>query len=370
MRRATLRTCPLPYSQACDTVRAASCGARRTGCGTVSLGNDLDIRSKAHPFMREHLRQHARSRVVNGFRHSGLRELGGTDISDNDVGKVFDRLGRDLVQKIISLISDFGGQSAGAFLQAETLKSRQSSLCFPVELRRFDLRAIAQCGERLEPKIDANGRSIAMLRFRHLDLDIGIPSTARVGADVRGFWLTILRPRTPILKAEPASEQRKRIAIQLRRPIEIREWDPGQRAIMAAEARRLRKDLVTRIGKLFAYCVDGIGVDVELFRNAAAKIDEIECRWALDAGASPLSIGGAPIRLDAEIPDEIDRTRLRRRRVPRGRCAVFNTVAVSQNHRRHPTIARAVYVKSTEASSWRFRFPPRSQGRSPLRGSG
>lgn len=333
MHDTAVLTRPLSYSQACDTFRAAARTARRTGCGTVSFGDDFARCSCRNRLILEHRSQHGPAGVVNGLRHPRFAQLGRADISDNDPVVSLHQLGGDLVQEILSLVGDLRRNGAGTSLLLAALVQRKLSFGAPVKSRNLDLVAVGQCGERLQPKVDADFR-LDGARFGriHLDLDVDVPPASCIGGEVPRLRLPALWNGAGHPQMVMPLEHRNLVTVQFGWTREIGKRYPIKVLFERAKAWRFRERCVTRIRKLLANRVNRIRVDTQFFGDASAEVDQIKRGRSPCTGASFPSRGGFAIDLAAVVPKEIDRARLRSERPTCRISAISDAISVGQNH--------------------------------------
>lgn len=325
----------MPYSKICDTFRPrrGEISTRRTDLGTQSFGNDFARCSRRNRLILKHRAQHGPAGVGHRFCHVRPLEPGRADISDNDPVMGLHQVGGDLVQEILSLVCDLCCEGARTDLLATALVEREAVFGTPVERRHFDLIAVGQGGERLQPQVNADlGTDGARLRRLRLDLDVGIPSATGVSGkaprlESASFWDGAGKPEVIV-----PLQERELVPGQLRGAAEVGERHPVQIAFEGPEARRIRECRLPSIRELLANRVNRIGMNPEFLGDTTAEISQVEGRRALDiAPGLPLRCG-LPIDLAAVVPNVIDRSRLRSKRSACRTRSIPDAVSVGQNH--------------------------------------
>src|SRR3982750_664584 len=100
-------THPAPYSELCDTFRAAACAARRTQSGTVSLVDFHVFNSVPHGLVAELLAERGPAGVEDGLRHVRLRQLGSAHVADDDLSMAAHEPRADPVQLVLAAVGGF-----------------------------------------------------------------------------------------------------------------------------------------------------------------------------------------------------------------------------------------------------------------------
>lgn len=385
-KRTAVITMPGPYSKTCDTFRpraAAQRTAARTGLGSHTFVDDSHRAACRDRLIRQHVAQHRPTGVVNGLRHSRLRQFGRADISDVNFCVVTNDARRRNMQEMLALIGDLRRQRASANLLSTLLEQCVLRLALAIECRRLDSFSVRENSERLQAEVDADRCAFALVRLRQFDLDIHIPAPARIGRELPRLRLAVLRDRPRLPQAIGAAENSKPARVEFRRAFEVRERNEIEVALEASEARRLGEAGVARIGELAADGINRIGMQPQFLGDATAEIGEVKGARALDVPAGFPARGGFAVDLAEIIPDEIHSPRLPSQGVASSGRGVFDAKAVGDNQgvgrlsvvadrrsRTRGSLARSAgspFVSSRsrkcKAALARPAIPPRPEGR-------
>jgi putative transposase len=319
----------VPYSKRAHTFRTAvgDFPAARARLGSPSLVGFKEHGSVPAGFVTELRPQHAPARIQDGLRHPGLDEFGRADIADDDQGVVADDPRRRLVELMFARVGDLGVDRADAALVTGALLDRERCLVLAVVAQGRDGRAVAQCGRRLQTKIDTDRAVAGQQIICDLALENNIPSAARVLDKAAGFESLWDIARLP--EPEPALEVRDLWPIDLHSARDKRH--PPERPLGAkagAEARTFALG-VARGCELAADRLHGVGVQPEQRATAGAELDQV-------VGAEPRLAPtlGLALRRHAEVPNLIGRIGMPGK-VFAGGCvldAVFETEHHAQTH--------------------------------------
>ena len=178
MNHAALTAHPVPHSQTCDTFRAASCVARRTGRGSPSLvGFDIPSPVPAG-LVAELVAEHRPSRVEHGFCHPRLGELGRVHIADDDQCVLASDPCRPLVEMVAPGVGDLGMDCPHTRLIVCAARLGERSLISSVVAKGRDFGSIAALGQLLETEVDTDlaGAGGQLVGNRALEGDVPAPA--------------------------------------------------------------------------------------------------------------------------------------------------------------------------------------------------
>ena len=320
----------MSYSKRAHTLRTAvgyfpAARARLGGPSFVCLNVNSSVPTG---FVAELRTQHPPTRVQDGLCHLGFCELGGTDIADDDQGVFADNPRRRLVKLVFARTGDLGVDRADTALVSCALCNGKRGLVFAVVAQSGNGRSIAQRGERLKTKIDANAPVAGRQIVRDLALENDEPSPARILGKASG--LEAFRKIAGFPEPEPAFEVSHLGAIDLHRALDKRHPPEGALgAETGAEARTLALG-VTRRGELAADSLNGVRVQPEQRTTAGAELDQIVGARPLGDTASFPTRFGLALSGDAEVPNLIGRIGVPGK-VFAGGC-VLDTVFETEHH--------------------------------------
>ena len=292
----------MPYSETCDTFRAADCTAAGTGSGSVSFVG-LDVAgSVPSGFVFEHAAERGPASVEYGFCHPRLGQFRRAHIADDDQF-VFTSNPRGLLVKVVTpRVGDLGVDRLDASLVPGPLRNSKLGLVSAVVFERRNAGAVRADGQRLESEVDADVARAGREIVGNLTLKADIPTTSRV-----------LRKAATL---EGASDLARLPEVELALEIgAVRAVDfhstrnkrhPAERSLRAAAGTPAQMPAigVPLGGVLAADRLHGIGVETE-FAAARAQLDQVEGARPL-GGASGLPAGlGLALDLVAVVPDLI-----------------------------------------------------------------
>lgn len=274
MRHTAVMAFPMPYSQACDTFRAAESTALRTGCGSPSLVS-LDIhRLPSGSFVTQHVPERRPTRIQDGFRHLGLSEAGCVHVANDDQAVFTRELCAGDVQLVATRIGDLGADCADAALVARALCCSERTLALTVMLQRWNARAVAACGKRLKPEIDTNLAPPSRKSVRHLTLKHDIPASTGVFDKRSRKKGPVEVARLP--KPEALLEVGNGVLFELRGACDQR--DPTKGPARAAAGTEMRSPTVAlaRRYELSTSSLNRIGMKSKISRGARTELNKIE----------------------------------------------------------------------------------------------
>lgn len=289
-----VRTSPAPHSQACDTFWAASCAARRTGCGSVSLIDSLNQCAMADAFVVEHVAECAPASIEDGLGHRRLRQVERVHIADCDIGVVAHERGRLLVQEMPSGVRDFCMDRPRVPLVASALGASERLFVNPKQAWRWDRLPVAQHCERFKSQVDADWRPITTVSFRNCALKVDIPSASCVATKVASPKFTIDFTRAPkkesalqVGHVRPANPDRAR-----------GKWYPAKR-LFGRTKTRATADRVSPRNELAAYSLHRVRMQAQFSAGPGTKVDQVERR-----GPLPSPSNGVALHFAAVVPNE------------------------------------------------------------------
>ena len=335
MQRTAIATYPGSYTKLLKTFRSGKWKgtAFRTDLGTEFFVDNVASCSRRNRLVLKHSAKHRPACVRNGLGHLSFLQSGWAGISDCDKPIGFSNPCAFDMQKVRPLPSDLGGQTKRLPLLLAPLVERQLLLCETIELRRFNLGTVAQCGESFQAKINTDCRAVLSFPVRQLDLDIDEPMALAVAGEIPGLWDTSLRDRTRHPQGIGSTEEGQCIVVQSRRTLEIGERYPIEIALGRPEAWSLRKVCPAAVRKLGADGINGIRVNTKFFGNTPAKIGQVEGGWTFDVPAGAVTGRGDTVSFRTEVPNKIDGAGLRSKRTSNSLRSVFDPVAKRQYHR-------------------------------------
>lgn len=336
MQRAAVRAFPPSYSERAHTFRAA-CGDRpasRARPGSISLVDFRVFNSVPNGLVAEHFAERRPTSIQHRLRHSGFDEFRCRYVPDNDALVGSHQIGGHFVQMVASSVRDLGVDRGYAAPVARALRnSEPSGIPFDVPQVR-DCLAVTSGRQRFKPEVDADLSGAVRANLIRLKQNVEVPPTAGItGKSERlrlGVAGQIARPPkaiVPLAKSRPPPIQEKTIVcVQRRNPVEILACASPSRASLLGVSRR---------HELTTDCVDGDRQNSQFLTGSRSQSNKIEKRRppaALARQSCLPSTLGLSLDLAAIIPDEIDRRRLSTERPLRRGRAVFDSVAVGQDH--------------------------------------
>lgn len=305
VRRSTTGALPVPYSETCDTFRAADCTAVRTGSGSVSFVGFNIPSPMPSGFIGELVAEHRPASVEHGLCHPRLSQLLRVHIADDDQF-VLPGDPRGLLVKVMApSVGDLGVDCSDAALVSGPLRNGKLSLISAIVLERRDAGAIGADGKRLEPEINPDLARSGRQVVDNLALIADVPAASRVFDERSGLDYTADLAGLP--EAEIALEVSNAIALDLDGARDKRH--PTERPFRAAAGTPAQMPTVgVALGRILpADRLDGIGVEPEISGAAGAQLDQIEgARPLCDAPGLPASFGLA-LDLVAVVPHLIAR---------------------------------------------------------------
>lgn len=325
---------PLPHSERAHTFRTAEgdIPAARARSGTVCFFDDVEFLPKRNRFVIKKASEHRPSRIADRFRHAGFHQPGRRHIANDDMTVLPGNSSTFNVKEMSPLPSNLGCNTAGAPLLFASLRQSQFFFGRSKKARRFDLCSIAQCGERLEAKINSDCRTIARFTIGDFNLDIDEPMSFAIRRQVPGFRRAILWDRSRQPKLVRSTKKVQCVPIQFGRPLEIRERNPVEISLGRPKARSLRETSVAGVGELLTDRIYRIAMNAEFFCYATAEIGKIEGRRTLDLHAGAVSIRCLTVDFSAIVPHEIHGARLGSKALSNSLLSVFDPRSECDNH--------------------------------------
>ena len=328
-----MTTAPFSYSETCDTFRAATRIARRTGSGSIPLIGNFKTYPVRNRFISEHVLEHCPADIRNGFCHFCLSKFGWAYIANNDPAIISYNFRRNLVQEILALISNFCMKRCYSFFLSISLPFSKIGFSSAIKLGHFDLASVAQCGQRLKAKINANFLAITLFCVRQFNLNIYIPTSARIGGKAPRFWFSIFRYWARKPKVIAALSESKDILSEACWSGEIANGNPIQVPLARPESRSIGEGSFSSRHKPSTNSINGIRMNANFLTYSAAQIGKVEGAWSLAATSRFPSITRNPIYFAAIIPNKINCLRLLAKRASCRVSTIFDAVLVCQKHR-------------------------------------
>lgn len=329
MRRTAIRTFPEPYSQSCDTFRAADCTAVRTGCGSPSFVGFNVARPVPAGLVAEHAAEHRPSGVKNRLGHPCLGERGAAHIA-NDDQSVFPRNHRGLLMEMVQpRVRNLRVDRSNTASVVSSRSARQRRLVPSIVLKVGNQFAVARCGKALDTKIDPNLAGTSRSIFADFKLNRDVPATAGIPIEGSGFEFRVFGDAATQPQSIPALSENKSVTPKSVGPGGV-DGNPAK-AFLSCSPARAAPQTIPALREAMAYRRDCIRMKTE-FRRAASERREIKGRGPAGFRASDPSSLGLALNLAAVVPDEIDRRRLLLQRALRGSGAVLDAIAVGENH--------------------------------------
>ena len=305
MRRATLRTIPVSYSETLQPSRAADCTAIKTGLGSQSFVDFNIHRLPSGRFVPQHMTEGGPASIQYGLCHPRLGKLAGAHIADDDQGVLPSNLGGLFVKMVTPRVRDLGVDSADTDFVSGTLGLRQRCLIFAVVAERRNLRPVATRCQRLETEIDTD---FAVASGQIIDdpaLEGDVPASARILNESASPVLPFDIARLP--EAKPTLKINRSVTIDLHRTRNERNPTKGALGSKAgAEARALALR-VARYHELPTNGLYSIGMQAQVCGTSGAKFDQIEGRWPPYRTPRQSTTLSLSLRRNAEVPHLISR---------------------------------------------------------------
>src|SRR5499427_832612 len=309
MRDATGHTGPRSYSKVLQSFRTAACRARRTDLG----------RAMSDGFVAELCTQHAPTSVEHGFRHPCPRQSRAADVANDDQSMRSNESSRDEMQIMPSAIGDLRVDRLRTGFASSALRCSQLLGVLLQMARIGDLLTRRTGRERFQTQVDPDLGFTTVLLLCDFNLQVQIPTTARILSERTCSNYALNRPREP--QAIVSAEEDRLIATDLNRS--RLEGNPSQRFLAAPSWSATI--LPSRLHKLGADILHSIRVQAEFTRRAYRQVVQIVGRWR----ASEPSLR-RPLCLAAEVPNEIHGPRLPTQSIRVVR--IFDSIAIGQNH--------------------------------------
>ena len=323
----------MPYSETCDTFRAADCTAVRTGSGSVSfVGFDV-AGSVPSGFVFEHGTERGPASIKHGFCHPRLSQFGRAHIADNDQF-VFASDPRGLLVKVVATsVGDLGVDRADAALVSGPLRNGKLCLVSAVVLEGGDAGAICADGERLDAKVNADTAFASRQIVGHVALETDVPSTTGVLIKTTGFERSGDISRLPEVKV--SSEIGAARAVDLHCSLNKRYPTKSPIGATTCTPSQMSTIGVAFDGILTANGLHSVGVQPEHGGASSAQPNQVESSWPSSHAPSFPSGFGFTLDLVAIVPYLIACEGVSHEMASR-RC-VFNAVFDCNDHGRIST---------------------------------
>lgn len=280
-------------------------------------------------FIAELVAEHRPTSVKHGFCHPGFGELSSVHIADDDQGVFADNPRRRLVELMFARVGDLGMDRTDAALVPGALLDRERGLVFSIVTESGDGRAVATCGQRLQPEINADLAGSSRQIFGNFALENSIPATARVLREAARFE-TVERNVARSPEPEFALEIRHLRPVGLYSARDKRQ--PAERTFGAETDAKPRAALpgIPRGDKLTTSRSYRVGVQPEQHATARAQIDKVISGRPSDVQAAFAASLSLALRCCTEVPDKIARSRMPSKML--ARCGVLDAIFVAENH--------------------------------------
>lgn len=302
MMNATV-TYPFSLIQTRQAFRACDAAARVAGLGAKCFVDFFKRRSVRNRFIAEHVSESRPSRVVYGLRQAGLGEAGRVHVPHGDVLVIPNDAGREFVVEVPARISDLGVNVGRLTPFSGPLRRRQLRFQSAKVSRVIDLFAVAQGGKVFEAQVNTDGRlNRSAFGFRNFNNDIEKPVSSRIAGEIAAVFYLPFGECAGVEHPKSISRESKGVAFALQ--ISALERNPPKRFF--ATIPQVRPLLLkARLCVLLTHGIDGAGVNAKLWATAGGKSVQVKT-------AQPSTPKAQRVLLPviAEIPDEVDRSRL------------------------------------------------------------
>lgn len=310
VRRSAVRAFPSSYSKRAHTFRTAGGNgpAARARLGTVSLVSFDIHRLPSGSFVTQHLSECRPARVEHGFSHPRLGEAGSIHIANDDQTVLSSDPGGLLVEVVTARVRDLRMDRTDAPLVASPLRNRELGFVLPVVPQGENLSAVAQRGEVLQAKVDADDPVPNREVISDLALECDVPTPASILDKTAALKFALQIAGFP--KSDMPLQINCGVTFDFRRSLCHR--NPAQRpsSPMRVSKPRATAMLITRTRKLSADFIHGNRMDTEIGGEASCQFVKINCGWPSDSWVSCASALGFALSGYAEIPDSIARGRM------------------------------------------------------------
>jgi hypothetical protein len=314
----TRRTHPRSYSQPFQSGWTAACATRRTELGrTVLVRFDVDC-SVPHGFIAKHPTKRSPTGVIYGLCQPCPCQTGHVDITDSDQPIFTNQSGRNDVQIVSTPVGDTSVNRTGLRLAPSSLRAGQPRGVLPQMTRILNLFTRRERGERGQPEVDADFARSAVGALFDLDLQIQIPSAARILRKTASLNPSQNGSRQP--EPIPTTQIHNRVTPHLNGAILKR--NPTERFLPAPTWSATK--LMGRLCELSTDRRQRIGMQSDVARTSNRQSDQLKRRRL---GSHPSF--REPMRFSAKVPDlthSASHTLKRCRAV-----GVFKSVPIGQN---------------------------------------
>jgi hypothetical protein len=339
VRRTAIRTFPASYSKCAYTFRAAGRinPAARTHLGRKSLVGFGKQCPCLLAFIREHEPETRPARIGNGFSNPRPLKASRVHVANNDVTVLPHKVGRLLVQEILSSVRDLGVDSFSAPLVTRTLSYREGHFVLGEVLGVLDHAPVTERRKGFKPQVNADSWPDLRGSIPYLALEGNVPATTGVFHKASGLNLALKRAAVPVMIL--ASEQQNMPVSTLRRV--SAERYPAERSSAAKTRAKSWAPTsgIARLSELHANHIDCLCVEAKIFRRARRQIYKIKCGRPPAFSASAPASFCFPLSSGAEIPDLITGSRVTKQ-IP-ATTRVFDPIFERDNHEVDSTGPRA-----------------------------
>src|SRR5882672_1339036 len=178
---------------------------------------------------------------------------------------------------MLSAIFDFSVQRSNPPFLSSRLSKRELCFISSVKGLDFDLAAIGKCGEVFQAKVDCDRRSLFDRSLRNFNLDVEVPSAARVLGEASGLDLGGGRngPRKPkpVFVSEHNDESIRFFNSEGAR---ITKWYPTKRTTFSRTPIWTFPRSIAGHNKLTRNRVEGVAINTELATSSSHQANKIK----------------------------------------------------------------------------------------------
>jgi hypothetical protein len=351
MSQTALATYPVSYSKVCDTFRPRRATARRTDLGRHSFVYFLKPSPVLNSFIAEHITEGRPSCIQYGLGQVGFSQPGGIHVTDGDVIKLLNQFPRFLVQKVGTLIHDFGVNRDHLPSLVGTLRKTQLGFQRPVVALVLNLLTGRKRGEVFQTQINTNtANGFSGGNVSDLDHHIQKPVPLCIPSKARAVLDPSFRQRAGIKHAESVAVEPEGVPFSFE--ITPFKRHPTQRLLAAITQIRA---LLLRSGfrVLLTGCVDRARVQAQFLATAGGEFVQIKA-----TGPAFMPLQSKLLGVVAEIPNEIHRAALLIQQAVQG----FNAVTEHLNHLRIITYFSNGHLKTDRPADGSLSLPGMNAG--------
>src|SRR3990167_1817585 len=272
MQATAITTLPFSNSQACDSFRPSDCTAFGADLGRETFVDFLEPHTARDRFIGEHGSECAPASVQDGFCHLGFCQAGSIHVADEDCRVLTNEAGTEFVQVVFPAVLDLGVDRLDAQFLVGALRNSELRFKSTIELLCLDLLAVAERGEVLQTKVDADGAgAFGCMRLIDFAVKVDKPMSLRILGEASSLDLAVDGTREP--EAEGMTTVGHGIISDL--DAGCFERYPTER-LLATPAQATFLDLLATNGVFLTYRLNALGVQTEFFAAAGRQLVEIE----------------------------------------------------------------------------------------------